>query len=101
MVTCVDAILGPAGLDEDFEIDEAEGHEAKGEPGHEAREGNQADDDKQIDPELSPAAGSVSSRHVSLLYRVGFSGGQSSTALRERGEGVSSTRPSPSRRFDK
>lgn len=48
--------------------------------GHEVREADEADDDEQIDPELGPAAGSVTSRHVSLLSEVEFAGGRSSRA---------------------
>ena len=50
------AILGGAGLGEDLEIDEAEGHEAEGEPRHEAGKENQQGDDENVDEEVGIAA---------------------------------------------
>lgn len=50
------AIVGGAGLGEDFEIDEAHGHEAEGEAGHQAGEEDQEDDDEYVDEEIGAAA---------------------------------------------
>lgn len=54
--TCIFPVLGPACLGEDFEIDEAERHEAEGESRHEAGEQYQAHAYQEIDPEHGPAA---------------------------------------------
>jgi hypothetical protein len=42
------AVLVGAGLGEDLEVDEAEGHEAEGEARHEAREEHEHDDDDDV-----------------------------------------------------
>lgn len=46
--TCVLAVLLGAGLGEDLEVDEAEGHEAEREARHEAREEHEHDDDDDV-----------------------------------------------------
>lgn len=54
--TCVLAVLVGAGLGEDLEVDEAEGHEPQGEPRHEPREEHQHHDDHHVLEEGRPAA---------------------------------------------
>lgn len=50
------AVLGGTRLGKDFEIDEAHGHEAKGETGHQAGEKDQKNDDEYMDEEIGAAA---------------------------------------------
>lgn len=54
--TCVLAVLVGAGLGEDLEVDEAERHEAEGEPRHEPGEHHQPHARHQVHPEHRPAA---------------------------------------------
>lgn len=43
-------------FDENFKVDDAEGHEAEGESGHDSSEGHQAAAYQHIEPEHRPAA---------------------------------------------
>jgi hypothetical protein len=54
--TCVIAVVFGAGLGEDLEVDEAEGHEPQGEARHETREEYQHHDDGDVLEELGLAA---------------------------------------------
>lgn len=53
----VELVLGRAGLGEHLEVDEAEGHEAEGEPRHEAGEHDEGDAGHEVHPEHGAAAG--------------------------------------------
>lgn len=54
--TGVELVLGFASLDEDFEVDEAERHQAERETGHDAGEHDETDTDHKVHPEHRRAA---------------------------------------------
>lgn len=63
--TGMDTMLRTTRFDENFEVDESQRHESKGETSHETSEANQSNDEKYVEPEFGFTARCISG-HISL-----------------------------------